>query len=52
MEPDRPRDWELESAILKLKSKLGKAERTKEAVTLLDRGGGQGVFTVVDGLEF
>ena len=52
VEPDRPRDWELESAILKLKSKLGKAERTKEAVTPPDRGGGCGVNTVADGLEF
>ena len=52
MEQDRPRDRELESAIIKLKSKLGRSEKITEGDTPPDRGGGRGVFTVADGLEF
>ena len=50
VEQDRPRDRELESALFKLKSKMGKVERKE--TTLLDRGGGRSVFAMEDGLKF
>ena len=43
-----PKDRDLESAMSRLRSKIGRAER--KGTTLPDRGGGRDVFA--DGLEF
>ena len=50
VEQDRPRDRDLESAMFKLRSKMGKVERKE--TTPMDRGGGHGVFAMEDGLEY